>query len=31
MNVGTIDDWESTHTTTDDATFYSEDEPRRVY
>ena len=31
MNVSTIEVWETTHTTTDDATFYCEDEPRRVY
>ena len=31
MNVSTIDNWETPHTTTDDNTFYSEDEPRRVY
>ena len=32
MNLSTIDDWETTHTTTDDNTFYSsDDEPRRVY
>ena len=32
MNLSTIDDWETTHTTTDDNTFYSsENEPRRVY
>ena len=30
-NVSTIEGWETTHTTTDDATFYSKDEPRRVY
>ena len=30
MNVSTIEDWETTHTTTDDATFYTDDEPRRV-
>ena len=32
MNLSTIDDWEKTHTTTDDNTFYSSDnDPRRVY
>ena len=32
MILSTIDDWETTHTTTDDNTFYSsENEPRRVY
>ena len=32
MNLSTIDDWETTHTTTDDNTFYSsENEPRGVY
>ena len=32
MNLSTIDDWETTYTTTDDNTFYSsENEPRRVY
>ena len=32
MNVSTIDDWDTTHTTTDDNTFYSSDnDPRRVY
>ena len=32
MNLSTIDDWETTHTATDDNTFYSsENEPRRVY
>ena len=32
MNLRTIDDWETTHTTTDDNTFYSsENESRRVY
>ena len=32
MNLSTIDDWETTHTTTDDNTSYSsENEPRRVY
>ena len=32
MNLGTIEGWETPHTTTDDNTFYSfENEPRRVY
>ena len=31
MNVSTIEGWETTHTTKDDSTFYSEHEPRRVY
>ena len=32
MNVSTIDDGDTTHTTTDDTTFYSSDNnPRRVY
>ena len=32
MNLSTIDDWETTHTTSDDNTFYSsENDPRRVY
>ena len=31
MNVSTIEGCETTFTTTNDATFYSEDEPRRVY
>ena len=32
MNVSTIEAWETSHTTTDDNTFYSsESEPRRVY
>ena len=32
MNVSTIDDGDTTHTTTDDNTFYSSDnDPRRVY
>ena len=30
MNVSTIEGWETTHTTNDDATFYTDDEPRRV-
>ena len=31
MNLSTIDDWETTHTTADDNTFYSSDnDPRRV-
>ena len=31
MNLSTIDDWETPHTTTGDNTFYSEGEHRRVY
>ena len=31
LNVSTTEGWETTHTTTDDATFYTNDEPRRVY
>ena len=31
MNVSTVEGWDTTHTTTDDATFYINDEPRRVY
>ena len=31
MNVSTYNSWETPHTTTDNNTFYSEDEPRRVY
>ena len=31
MNVSAHNSWETTHTTTDDNTFYSEDEPSRVY
>ena len=31
MNVSTVEGWDTTHTTTDDATFYTSDEPRRVY
>ena len=31
MNVSTFNSWETPHTTTDDNTFYSSDEPRRVY
>ena len=30
MNVSAYNSWETPHTTTDDNTFYSEDEPRRV-
>ena len=30
-NECTIEGWEATHTTTDDATFYTDDEPRQVY
>ena len=31
MNVSAYNSWETPHTTTGDNTFYSEDEPRRVY
>ena len=31
MNVSTFNSWERSHTTTDDNTFYTSDEPRRVY
>ena len=31
MNVSTFNSWETPHTTTDDNTFYSPYEPRRVY
>ena len=31
MIVSTIEGWDTTHTTTDDATFYTDYEPRRVY
>ena len=31
MNVSTIEGWDTTRTTTDHATFYTNDEPRRVY
>ena len=31
MNVNTFEGWAITHTTTDDATFCTDDEPRRVY
>ena len=31
MNVSAYNSWETPHTTTDDNTFYSEDEPRRLY
>ena len=31
MNVSAYNSWETTHTTTDDNIFYSDDEPRRVY
>ena len=31
MNLSTIDSWETPHATTDDNTFYSKDEPRRVH
>ena len=31
MTVSTIEGWDTTHTTTDNDTFYTDDEPRRVY
>ena len=31
MNVSIIEGWDTTHTTIDDATFYTDHEPRRVY
>ena len=31
MNVSTIEGWVTTHTITDDNTFYADDEPRRGY
>ena len=31
MNVSTIEGCDTTYTTTDDATFYTDDEPRRIY
>ena len=31
MNVSTYNSWETPHTTTDGNTFYSEEEPRRVF
>ena len=31
MNVKTIEGWETTHTTTDNNTFYTDDEPRQVH
>ena len=31
MNVSNIEGWDTKHTTTDEATFYTSDEPRRVY
>ena len=31
MKVSTIEGWDTTHTTTDDVTFYTDDGPRRVY
>ena len=31
MNVSTIQEWDTTHTTTDNDTFYTDEEPRRVY
>ena len=30
-SVSTVEGWDTTDTTTDDATFYTDDEPRRVY
>ena len=31
MKVSTFNSWETTHTTTDDNTFYSDDEPTKIY
>ena len=31
MNVSTFNSWETSYTTTDNDTFYSRDEPRRIY
>ena len=31
MNVSSFDSWETPHKTTDDNTFYSDDEPRRIH
>ena len=31
INVSTNEGWDTTHTTTDNDTFYTDDEPRRVY
>ena len=31
MNVSAFDSWETSYTTTNDGTFYSSDEPRRIY
>ena len=31
MKVSTIEGWDTTHTTTDNDKFYTDDEPRRVY
>ena len=31
VNVSTFNSWETSYTTSNDDTFYSEDEPRRVY
>ena len=31
LNVSTFNSWQMSHTTTDDNTFYSDDEPRRIY
>ena len=31
MKISTIEGWDTTHTTTDNNTFYTDDEPRKVY
>ena len=31
LNVSAFEGWDTTHTTTDYASFYTDDEPRRVY
>ena len=31
INVSIFEGWDTPHTTTDDATFYTDDEPRKVY
>ena len=31
LNLSTIEGWETPHTTTDENTFYSEDDTRRIY
>ena len=31
MKISTFNSWETPHSTADDNTFYSSDEPRRVY